>query len=235
MHLKKNKKLFVLLCLISSSVVVSAVVFSPVSYQDDMLLFVKSFLPEDPIILEAGGHYGEDTIKMKEVWPQATMYVFEPLPRSFDIMTQSTRHLFFVFSYPYALTKFSGVTDFYVNESNMGACSIGIPVSWNKNEFNEKPVQVQCTTINKWAQINNISRVDFMWLDMEGAELDALENGLDILKTVQAIYTEISFVPIRQGSCLYKDLKCFLEQQGFCEVWKSADCGRSGDALFVRQ
>lgn len=232
----KTIKIFVLL--ISKTIFVPIfcqIQFSPSNYQNDMLLYVKSFLPSDPVILEAGGHFGEDTIRMKIIWPKATMHVFEPLSSSFEKMISDTKDLSSVFCYPYALTTFSGKTNFYIDIPNNAASSIGYPVEWNENEFNKTPIQVSCITINEWAKANNISKIDFMWLDMEGHELFALQNASNILKTVKAIFTEVSFVPIRQGSCLYTDLKNFLESQGLYEVWKSCDSGRFGDALFVRK
>ena len=213
----------------------SQVRFSPSNYQDDMLAFVRSFLPENPVILEAGGHFGEDTIRMKSVWQNATMHAFEPLPSSFEKMLKNTRDLSQVYCYPYALTSYSGETNFYIDIPNNAASSIGYPVEWNETEFEKEPIQVSCITINEWAKLNSVSRIDFMWLDMEGHELFALQHATDILHAVQAIYTEISFVPIREGSCSYTDLRAFLESQGFYEVWKSCDSGRFGDALFIKK
>lgn len=202
---------------------------------DQMLHFVKSYLPESPVILEAGGHFGEDTNRMKSLWPNAIMHVFEPLPSSFEIMLRDTRHLTGVVCYPYALTTYSGDINFYIDIPNNAASSIGYPVSWNAVEFNKDPIKVPCITLSDWAQQCAITHIDFMWLDMEGHELYALQNGIDILKTVRAIYTEISFAPIREGSCLHKDLKFFLESQGFHEVWRSSETGLFGDALYIKK
>lgn len=230
-------KKFVSLILLPTTLfpVLPQVVFSAHNYQNAMLSYVKSFLPSDPIILEAGGHFGEDTIRMKSMWPNATMHVFEPLPSSFEKMIYSTHNLSKVFCYPYALTTFSGNTNFYIDIPNNAASSIGYPVEWNESEFNKTPIQVPCITINEWAKFNNISKIDFMWLDMEGHELYALQHARDILGTIRAIYTEISFEPIRIDSCSYINLRNFLESEGFYEAWKSSDTGRFGDALFVRK
>lgn len=230
------KKVIILLFFTISFQILPQVIFSPhaIDYQNDMLSYVRSFLPLDPVILEAGGNFGEDTIRMKTVWPNATMHVFEPFPSSFEKMIKNVQNLSLVSCYPYALTNFVGKTNFYSGNPNNAASSIGYPVEWNEFEFDKTPIQVPCTTINQWAKLNNISKIDFMWLDMEGHELYALQHASDILKTVKAIFTEISFEPIREGSCLYTDLKFFLKSEGFEEVWKSSEGGRFGDALFMR-
>lgn len=159
---------------------------STISFKDydEILAFVASFLPESPVILEAGGHLGEDTNRMKSLWPGATMHVFEPLPSSFEIMLKATQHLSNVTCYPYALTSYSGKINFYIDIPNNGASSIGYPVSWNQHEFDKAPIEVPCIALDSWANINNISHVDFMWLDMEGHELYALQHGLNISRIV---------------------------------------------------
>lgn len=227
-----------IIALLGSTTFISAslqVSFPPGNYWDAVLLYVKSLVPENPVILEAGGHYGEDTIRMKTVWPQATMHVFEPLQISFEKMILDAGHLSNTFFYPYALTTYSGTTCFYIDIPNNAASSIGYPVEWNASEFDTTPIEVSCITLDEWAKQNNVTKIDFMWLDMEGHELYALQHALDILPTVQAIFTEISFVPVREGSCSYYDLRAFLESQGFYEAWKSGDSGRYGDALFLKR
>lgn len=225
------KNILSLLLILTPALTCSEIVFkSP----DDMLEFVKNILPVNPVILEAGGHHGEDTNRMKSVWQNATMHVFEPLPSSFKKLQESTQNLSDVALYSYALSDYTGKVNFYLNPNNDGASSIGYPVEWNKHEFNETPIEVPCITLNNWVDKYNISHVDFMWLDMEGHELYALQNASKILDTVKAIYTEVGFVHLRENSCLYLDLKKFLEEQGFCEVWKR-NLGKFGDALFIKK
>lgn len=201
---------------------------------DEMLSYVKRFLPQSPVILEAGGNHGEDTNRMKSVWSNAVMHVFEPLPDSFEVVLKNTKSLSDVFCYPYALTNYSGETDFYIDFHNHGSSSINYPVKFNEHEFEKTPIRVSCITIDEWAKQNNVDSIDFMWLDMESHELYALRHALDILKTVKAIYTEVAYEPVRQGSCLYPELRAFLEAQGFVEVWKVSH-GRFGDALFIKK
>ena len=206
---------------------------APFSNGEEMLLYIKNYLPENPVILEAGGHHGEDTKRMKALWPKSIQYVFEPLPKSFEKLSTNTKDLANVNRFPYALSDHVGKASFYYNPQNDGASSIGSPVYYNESEFEKVPLEVQCITLDEWAKKNGITHIDFMWLDMEGHELYALENASTILDSVKAIFTEINFVHTRNGACLYTDLKAFLESKGFKEVHK-LDYHRFGDALFMR-
>lgn len=202
---------------------------------NDVLEYVKQFLPASPIILEAGAHLGEDTVNMKAIWPNATMHIFEPLPQSFKALRKNLKYVKGAYCYPVALSNHGGTADFYINPGNPGASSINAPVHWNANEFEKKPVQIHCMTLDTWADLYDISHVDFMWLDMEGHELYALSHAEKILPSVKAIYTEISFIPVRIGSSSHDALKNFLEGYGFAQVWKWEVGNGYGDALFVRK
>lgn len=220
--------------LLTSFLYLSFLSAAPFHTPEGMLLYVKRFLPDNPVILEAGGHHGEDTNRMKTLWPQATMHVFEPLPSSYEKLVQNTRKLPNVFCYPYALSHTIGKTNFYFDFLNDGASSIGAPVDFNQHEFKKEPLEVQCTTLNEWSKNYAISRIDFMWLDMEGHELYMLLHASNVLDSVKAIYTEFSFVPIRSDTGLYIDLKRFLESKGFTEIHRMEYGRFGGDVLFMR-
>ncbi|MBK6479822.1 MAG: FkbM family methyltransferase [Saprospiraceae bacterium] len=57
--------------------------------------------------------------------------------------------------------------------------------------FKDK-IQVQTITLDDWAFQNNISKVDLLWLDMQGFELNMLKASNKILATVKVIHTEVS-------------------------------------------
>lgn len=207
----------------------------PFKKPNDVLEYVKQFLPASPIILEAGAHLGEDTINMKSIWPDATTHAFEPLPDSFKAMRKNLMHLKNTHCYPLALSDHNGIAQFYLNPGNSGACSINAPVNWNASEFEKHPTQIHCMTIDSWANLYDVTSIDFMWLDMEGHELYALKHAKKILESVKAIYTEISFIPVRINSCNHNDLKTFLEEHGFTEVWRWEVGNGYGDALFIKK
>lgn len=219
------KKMFLVFFLMS---------FKIVAY-DDVFNIIKQYTPSDPVILEAGGHHGEHTVQMAEIWPNAKIYVFEPLKTSYEKLLKAIEGKNNINTYPFALSSHNGKVNFYLNLDNDAACSIGEPVEYNKHEFSKTPISVDCITLDSWKSLNAIGKIDFMWLDMEGHELQALKAGLNLLKDVQVIFTEVGYNLIRMNACLYIEYKKFLEEQGFVEIWKSGVGSNFGDALFVRR
>jgi hypothetical protein len=56
---------------------------------------------------------------------------------------------------------------------------------------------------------------DFLKLDVQGAELDILQNGVETLKNVAVIQTEVDFVPLYKDQPLSGDIQVFLRDCGF--------------------
>jgi hypothetical protein len=56
---------------------------------------------------------------------------------------------------------------------------------------------------------------EFIKIDVQGAELDIFQGGLQALKDVLFIVTEVEFVELYHGQPLFGDVSSFLQKQGF--------------------
>lgn len=206
------------------------------SGHDVPLELIKSILPENPIVLEAGAHYAQDTYWMAQIWPHGIIHAFEPTPVNFKYVYEAAQSFPNIKCYTYALDYECGSKLFYQDgdgeNGNQGANSL-LAHKILKKSSNE-PIKVECITIDTWAKNMNVDHIDFMWLDMEGNELNALKGGLNILPTVKAIFTEVNFQEFWDGAVQYNTLKLWLEQQNFKEVWTDIKDGWNGNVLFVK-
>ena len=60
-----------------------------------------------------------------------------------------------------------------------------------------------------------IDQVDFIKIDVQGAELDVFRGGKETLKNVVGIVCEVEFIPNYIGQPLFGDVCSFLSEQGF--------------------
>jgi hypothetical protein len=95
-------------------------------------------------------------------------------------------------------------------------------------------ITVPCVILDDWCNQNDIKGFDFMWLDLEGAELRILSSSPQILANTQLIYVETNFQHFREGMTQFRDLRNFLESQGFCLLSHWYRENLQGDALFIR-
>lgn len=210
---------------------------------DQTLSIVQKYLPKNPIILEAGAFDGNDSIRMAKKWVNGTIHCFEPIPDLYEQLEINIKNWNNIYSHQLAIGEHEGIIDMYVSElvENPGktfASSSLLPPKHHLTyapyvEF-PKSIKVATTTFDLWAEKHCIPSVDFLWLDMQGYELNALQASPKILDTVKVILTEVEFVEAYKGQYLFKDMKKFLEKKGFTliaidkrEIW-------FGDALFVR-
>jgi FkbM family methyltransferase len=63
--------------------------------------------------------------------------------------------------------------------------------------------------------IAEIERIDFLKIDVQGAELDVLRGCIKKLAETLVVHTEVEFVPLYRGQPLFADVDTFLRAQGF--------------------
>lgn len=93
---------------------------------------------------------------------------------------------------------------------------------------------VPTTTIDRLAEDFDLSGLNFINLDLQGAELLALKGGQEFLNSVDYIYTEINRQHLYTDCVLIGELDSWLSDKGFSRVstvWTTAEWG---DAFYVR-
>lgn len=208
--------------------------------------YIKEYLPENAIIVEAGAFQGQDTKKLTLSFPDAFIHAFEPVPELFELLKKNTQNLKNIQCYELALSDKNGTATFYFSEKKekpglaTQAGSLRKPkerLTWSPIQF-PKTIEVQTITLDTWAQENNIQRIDCLWLDMQGFELNVLQASKKILPTVTVIFTEVSFIESYENQPKHEDVKKWLEQHGFQEVgrdFKNKTDWFFGNSLFVRK
>jgi FkbM family methyltransferase len=200
--------------------------------------FFVQFLQKNPIILEAGAHKGKDTVEMAMLWSGGTIHAFEPVPVLFKKLKNNTRNLKNVHCYQLALGNKQGTEIMYLSSGASDGSSSLLPPKEHLNIFPtvyfDEQLQVTTITLDGWARSNNIYKIDFMWLDLQGMELNVLKSGKNILQTVTAIYTEVSSIEAYKDQTLYTDLKEWLKSNGFSIEREVVDKG-GGNVLFIRK
>ncbi|MCB1111133.1 MAG: FkbM family methyltransferase [Chlamydiia bacterium] len=211
-------------------------------HKNRRLDLIATFLPENPVFFEAGGHYGHDTVKMSAHWPKGRLIAFEPNPHAFQMFEKNTIGCQNVEGYNLAVNNYNGTATLYVcygtegnNPEYEGASSLLEPSEMMEIHYRGPRIEVPCVILDDWCKANAVDHIDFMWLDLEGLELQVLTSSPHILGTVQVIYTETNFMEFRKGMTQYKELETFLESQGFKMVAHWYLEGLQGDAIFIRE
>lgn len=202
---------------------------------------LNEFLTENSIIIEAGAYDGYHTKLLSSLAYHGMVYSFEPFPKMLNIAKKNLKGIKNIRLYPYALSKFNGVTEFYLSEGDaegeyLGSSSILPPsdqmkVYFPKIEFKKK-IFVKCITLDEFTKKHNIKKIDFIWLDLQGAELEVLKASPETLSITKLIKTEVSNKEIYAGSAVTQDLIEFMHKKNYELVYLSDDKEVQGDAYF---
>lgn len=83
--------------------------------------------------------------------------------------------------------------------------------------LNELTIQVATHNVEtvRLDDVQEIKNVDYLKIDVQGAELDVFQNGLSVLSQTMVVHTEACFVELYKGQPLFADIDLFLRSLGF--------------------
>ena len=194
---------------------------SMTSYNPERLKIsdIKTLLSrDDPLILEIGAAGGSDSARFLEQFSKIRLFCFEPDPRSiarFEKRIQDPRCHFF----PIAIGDRSGFTSFYLS---VGTSPKG-QVDWSHGSSIMKPTGhlsfypwckfknncvVPIMRLDDWSEANldPLDVVDFIWADLQGAEIEMIRGGMKTLERTHFLYMEFSEVMMFDGQIAFHDL-----------------------------
>lgn len=75
--------------------------------------------------------------------------------------------------------------------------------------------ELPMTTLDTLCQSRGIHAVDFLKLDVQGAELIVLDGARDLLKTAEFVLLEVSILQYNAGAPLMADVTQYMDEAGF--------------------
>jgi FkbM family methyltransferase len=155
---------------------------------------------EPKVIFEIGAHIGTDTVHLAAILG-ATVHAFEPDPRN-DLPALPN----VVFN-RMAVAAHDGEASF-VPSSKRGpwdwTCSGSLRqpkvhlTSWPDVTFGES-IRVKTIRLDTYCLEHGIDLIEFIWADVQGAEVDLIEGGREALKRTRYLYTEHSNSELYEG------------------------------------
>jgi len=193
---------------------------SGINYQ-----WAKTFInKETPIIFDIGAHNFNDSINIKINFPSATVYAFEAYKNNCEKFgTNAINHNIQVFNL--AISDKVGKTKFYNSETLNGmewTCS-GSILQPTKEEgvtihpgliYNREGIDVETVTIEYFCEENDIDNVDFIHMDIQGAEYYAIKGMGERIKP-KIIYCETFEYDSYENSLSRDDLDNLLFSLGY--------------------
>ncbi|MBK9590964.1 MAG: FkbM family methyltransferase [Crocinitomicaceae bacterium] len=176
---------------------------------------------------------------MNKYWPDAQIYVFEPEPSMFNQLEKTVEGNSKIKAYQLALSDKAGILEFHKSSGGSDASSSLLKpkehLSAHPTVYFDDVIKVNVANLDNWCKESNIATIDFMWLDMQGNEINVLKSCPTILSKTCAVYTEVSLIETYEGVVLYPEFKQFMEKNGFKVFIEYLPWKDMGNVLFIRQ
>lgn len=153
------------------------------NYEEDNFKFLFSSVKKGDVVLDFGGHIGVFAI----IASQATgttgkVYSFEPSPSTHQLLQKSVainNAGNVISTYQKAVGGATGTTTFFVSDGKADNSNSLI------NYIGDRPlhgIDIEVTTIDAFVKEHPLTKVNFIKIDVEGAEYDALKGGVETFK-----------------------------------------------------
>lgn len=209
-----------------------------------LAIYKKVFGGDPKVIVECGARDFVETTLFSQLSPKSHIYSFECNPFTLPKCRERLAQLSNVELIEKAVSDKDGSTSFYptdpektvteLAEGNPGASSLfKANPDWPFEKLVQNEITVETTRLDTVMSDKGIQTIGAIWMDIQGAELAALQGLGNQIRNVELIYLEVGFFPIYQGQPLFHDLKRFLNQHGFKLFGFINYSGFDGDAIFV--
>jgi FkbM family methyltransferase len=191
--------------------------YFPSNYESENFTFLNNTCKEGAVILDIGAHIGLfATIAAKVSGIRGKVFAFEPAPSTLPVLNQTIRinklaHL--IEPVNQAMGKDTGKITFFISDEE--ADNSNSLVSY-KDDRKLNGVEVDVNTIDNFVSSRQLAKVDFIKIDVEGAEYDTLRGGIEVFKKLRPCFIlAIHPEPIQKKGDRLEDIYNLLQELNY--------------------
>lgn len=221
---------------------------SPIEYELRLIFDVQKPL----VIFDIGSCEGEDSIRYSRIFSNSRIFAVEALPSNLPLLKANLDKYSVenVEILPFALSDKIGTCNFYVSSGQLegnkenqdwdygNKSSSLLPpekhleiIPWLK--FQDMII-VEARTLKDVCLEKEIACIDFIHMDVQGAELKVLEGAEEFIKQVKLIWLEVEAIELYKNQPLKQDIEVFMQKKGFFKIKDTVD-SVSGDQLYINK
>lgn len=205
-------------------------------------LFIKYIDPAAiSLVLEIGSRDCIDALDLSRFY-KAHVYAFECNPQAIEICRHNIGTNPNITLVPFAAWNETTQLTFYPTIPGGELCVIGTsslfkfdPQGPVRNSQLQGEVTVEAVRLDEWLASKEISKVDLVCIDAQGATLQVLQGLEGALPKIKYIIAEAEFQRFYLGEALYPEIVQYLSQHGFEMVTQINHHGLYADVLFINE
>ena len=142
------------------------------AYEPELVYLLKKTLKPGMTVLDLGANIGYfSVISAALVGQNGQVHAFEPMPQNLIRLRKNLEPFRWAMAHPYGVANVTGEVPIHYSDKEAG---------WASMHDQHNLANLPCTStvsairLDDWLQTNSVDRIDFIKLDIEGSELDAL-------------------------------------------------------------
>lgn len=205
-------------------------------------------------LFDIGACEGLSSVRYLSLFPNSEIWTFEPVPKNFEKVLNNKEKYKSKKLKPFeiGLSSEIGEATFYLssgqppnkdkpadNSSDFGNKSSSLYKPDKTIEVHpwlefKETITIKTDTLDNFCKTQNISSIDFIHMDVQGAELMVLQGGKNMLEKINSIWLEVERISLYENQALKNDIELFLSTHGFvCRLNKVNHI--AGDQLWVKK
>jgi FkbM family methyltransferase len=162
--------------------------FFPDNYEKENFDFLKAHCQTGNVVIDIGAHIGLFSVCASQlVGPSGKVYAFEPAPLTHDLLAETiaiNQKKDIIITRKEAIGEKDGTTFF--NVSDIAGDNSNTIIEYTdgvyRNDRDLHKVEIKITSIDNFAKEVQLTKLDFIKMDVEGYEFQALKGAKQTLK-----------------------------------------------------
>jgi len=196
-------------------------------------------------IIDIGANVGQFGKKIRQYYPDAHLYSFEPIPFVCDELKLNFKDDPNFTAINAGLGDSDGKTKFHLNLFSDSSSMLEIGELHKKNfpyTKDEIEIEVEIKKLDNCFKPEQLVKPYLVKIDVQGFEEQVINGGTEVIRNADMIITESSYKELYKGQSLFDVLYDKLKDMGFdfagnLEQMESAFTGEplQGDAIFIKR
>ena len=190
------------------------------------------------IIIDVGAYNGNPYIAQAKRNEGVIVYAFEPNPIMFAKLIKLAPNNYHTFNM--VVSEVDGTVDFY-NNKNIETSSI---LPFNEDNLSDWPsghllknlnvAEVSSIRLDTFISNENITEIDFLKIDAQGADLQVLKSCGTMLGIIEQIQVEVCDIQIYENGNQLDETVEYLTSRGFKKI-KTLQHNKTKDVIFENE
>ena len=178
-------------------------------YEKENILFWEKLINPDSVVIDIGANIGYYTLIAAKKASEGHVHSFEPVTFNYDALQKNIKlnNLKNITANNAGISTKEGLDMYYISSKE----NIGMSGLKPAENFSGKMEEKTTLTLDNYVAINNLTKIDFIKIDIEGNELNALRGMQNVLqKNHPVLFIELLNEHLTKFDTTVKDVYGYL-------------------------